>query len=182
MSNSVSNVEAGPVPDARRSFGDGRSGLVVAALLVVLGLFLVYGTVTMEVPDTATAPGPQVFPAIVAGLCFVIAILVAAQLVRTPETVDLGVDEQGRPNTGTLSNWKSVGITVGSVALFIALLNPLGWVLAGALLFWGVSVGLGGTRYVFDAAVALLVSSVIQLAFSGGLGLTLPGGVLAQVF
>jgi putative tricarboxylic transport membrane protein len=66
--------------------------------------------------------------------------------------------------------------------VFIALLDPLGWVLAGAILFWGVSVGLGGRRYVFDAAVALLVSSAVQIAFSAGLGLTLPGGVLAQIF
>ena len=173
---------AAPAPATERTFFTGRSGLVVALLLVVLGLFLVYGTVTMTVPDTATSPGPQVFPAIIAGLCFVIAFLVAVQLVRTPERVDLGVDESGAPNTGTLSNWKAVGITVGTIALFIALLNPLGWVLAGALLFWGVSIGLGGTRYVFDGAVALLVSSAIQIIFSGGLGLTLPGGILAAVF
>ena len=60
--------------------------------------------------------------------------------------------------------------------------RSLGWVLAGALLFWGVSIGLGSRRYVFDAAIALLVSSAVQIAFSAGLGLTLPGGILAEVF
>ena len=79
-------------------------------------------------------------------------------------------------------NFGLLMLTVGTVALFIALLEPLGWVLAGAFLFWGVSIGLGGRRYVFDAAVALLVSSAVQLVFSGGLGLTLPGGILAAVF
>lgn len=182
MSESVSTTRVESPPDVDRGFLHGRSGLVVSGLLVALGLFLVYGTVTMDVPDTATSPGPQVFPAIIAGLCFVIAVLVAAQLLRTPDEVDLGVDETGAPNTGTLSNWRSVGITVGSIVLFIALLNPLGWVLAGAVLFWGVSIGLGGTRYVFDAGVALVMSSVVQLVFSGGLGLTLPGGILAAVF
>ncbi|OAK54618.1 tripartite tricarboxylate transporter TctB family protein [Rhodococcus sp. Eu-32] len=168
--------------DVRRSFWTGRSGLVVPALLVALGLFLVYGTVTMEVPPTATSPGPQVFPAIVAGGCFVVAALVALQILLRPEVVERGVDDDGRPVTGPVSNWRTLGITVGSVALFIALLDPLGWVLAGALLFWGVSIGLGSRRYVFDGAIALLVSSAVQIAFSAGLGLTLPGGLLAQVF
>lgn len=49
-------------------------------------------------------------------------------------------------------------------------------------MFWGVSIGLGSRRYVFDAAIALLVSSAVQIAFSAGLGLTLPGGILAEVF
>lgn len=166
----------------RPSFWTGRSGLVVPALLVALGLFLVYGTVTMDVPDTATSPGPQVFPSLVAGGCFVIAALITVQLLRRPETIDRGVDENGEPRAGFVSNWRTLGITVGSVAVFIALLDPLGWVLAGALLFWGVSIGLGSRRFVFDAAVALLVASAVQIAFSAGLGLTLPGGILAQVF
>ncbi|SNS36579.1 tripartite tricarboxylate transporter TctB family protein [Rhodococcoides kyotonense] len=165
-----------------RSFWTGRSGLIVPALLVALGVFLVYGTVTMDVPATATSPGPQVFPSIVAGGCFIVAILVTGQLLMKPDIVDRGTDEDGTPNTGTVSNWRTLGITVGSVALFIVLLDPLGWVLAGALLFWGVSIGLGSRRYVFDGAIALLVSSAVQLAFSAGLGLTLPGGLLAQVF
>lgn len=164
------------------SFWTGRSGLVVPALLVALGVFLVYGTVTMTVPETATSPGPQVFPSMVAAGCFIIAILVTVQLLLKPDVVDLGVDEDGAVRTGSLSNWRTTAITVGSVALFIALLSPLGWVLAGAILFWGVSIGLGSRRYVFDAAIALLVSSAVQMAFSAGLGLTLPGGILAEVF
>ncbi|OZF55713.1 hypothetical protein CH293_05095 [Rhodococcus sp. 14-2470-1b] len=168
--------------EASRSFWVGRSGLIVPALLVALGIFLVYGTITMDVPATATSPGPQVFPSIVAVGCFVVALLVTIQLLVKPDEIDRGVDDDGRALTGTVSNWRTLAITVGSVALFIVLLNPLGWVLAGALLFWGVSIGLGGRRYVFDAAVALLVSSAVQLAFSAGLGLTLPGGVLAQIF
>ena len=165
-----------------RSFWTGRSGLIVPALLVALGAFLVYGTITMNVPPTATSPGPQVFPAIVAGGCFVVAVLVTIQLMMKPDVIDRGVDDDGAPHTGTVSNWRTLSITVGTVAAFIALLEPLGWVLAGALLFWGVSIGLGGRRYVFDAAVALLVSSAVQIVFSAGLGLTLPGGVLAQIF
>ncbi|MCC8929995.1 tripartite tricarboxylate transporter TctB family protein [Rhodococcus sp. I2R] len=180
--SSADNDPVSPSRTPEASFWTGRSGLVVPALLVALGLFLVYGTVTMTVPETATSPGPQVFPSIVAGGCFIIAILVTIQLLLKPDVIDRGVDENGVVHTGSVSNWRTTGITVASVAVFIALLDPLGWVLAGALLFWGVSIGLGSRRYVFDAAIALLVSSAVQIAFSAGLGLTLPGGILAEVF
>jgi putative tricarboxylic transport membrane protein len=69
-----------------------------------------------------------------------------------------------------------------SLVLFIALLRPAGWILAAALLFWGVSYALGARRPIFDASVALVMSSLIQLIFGAGLGLNLPAGFLEGVF
>jgi putative tricarboxylic transport membrane protein len=71
---------------------------------------------------------------------------------------------------------------LGSLVAFIVLLRPLGWILAAAMLFWGVAYALGSRRPVFDISVALVVSSVIQLAFGYALGLNLPAGFLAGVF
>ena len=69
-----------------------------------------------------------------------------------------------------------------SLVLFIALLRPAGWIIAAALLFWGVSYALGARRPIFDASVALVMSSLIQLIFGAGLGLNLPAGFLEGVF
>ncbi|NJQ07312.1 tripartite tricarboxylate transporter TctB family protein [Streptomyces lonarensis] len=80
------------------------------------------------------------------------------------------------------SNRPAVLGLVGTVIVFIALLVPLGWIIAGALLFWGVARTLGSRRPVFDIFVAVAMSSSIQLAFSAGLGLNLPPGILAGVF
>ena len=113
--SSADNDPVSPSRTPEASFWTGRSGLVVPALLVALGLFLVYGTVTMTVPETATSPGPQVFPSIVAGGCFIIAILVTIQLLLKPDVIDRGVDENGVVHTGSVSNWRTTGITVASV-------------------------------------------------------------------
>ena len=61
------------------------------------------------------------------------------------------------------------------------LLRPAGWIIAAAVLFWGVAYALGSRRPVFDISVALVMSSVIQLTFGALLGLNLPAGFLAGV-
>ena len=45
------------------------------------------------------------------------------------------------------------------------LLDPVGWIIAAAVLFWGVAYALGSRRPVFDIGVRLVMSSVIQLIF-----------------
>ncbi|GAB2926873.1 tripartite tricarboxylate transporter TctB family protein [Streptomyces mayteni] len=80
------------------------------------------------------------------------------------------------------SNRLAVAGVVGTVVAFIVLLDPLGWLLSGTLLFWGVARALGSRRTVFDVFLSLAVSSIVQLAFSAGLGLNLPPGILAGVF
>jgi len=80
------------------------------------------------------------------------------------------------------SDWRALGTVLVSLVLFIVLLRPAGWIIAAALLFWGVSYALGARRPIFDASVALVMSSLIQLIFGAGLGLNLPAGFLEGVF
>ncbi|WP_197073546.1 tripartite tricarboxylate transporter TctB family protein [Frigoribacterium sp. MEB024] len=172
-----------------------RTGLIVPGLMLVIGLALVVGTVTMRVPDTATSPGPQVFPAIVAALVLVVAVLLAIDVLRRPEaaTVEIAqpaapgdvddLDLDGEPvERRPTSNHRALLGALGTVVVFIAALTPLGWLLAGAVLFWGIARALGSQRPVFDVFLALAISSIVQLAFSAGLGLNLPPGILEGIF
>ena len=68
------------------------------------------------------------------------------------------------------SDWRALGIVLGSLVACIALLVPAGWIIAAAVLFWGVSYALGSRRPVFDLSVALVMSSLIQLIFGALLG------------
>lgn len=86
-------------------------------------------------------------------------------------------DEDSR--SGAPTDWRSVALVAGTFAVFIAVLVPLGWLVAGTWLFWGTAQSLGSRRRLFDLGVALAVASVVQLAFGAGLGLNLPAGVLA---
>lgn len=156
----------------------GSSALIIPALLLALGVFLIYGIVDMEVADDSEIFGPKAFPAIAAGCCFVIAALTAVSILRKPEVPEPLTDEQGRPIRGPASNWRAAGITIGSFVAFAVLLIPAGWIIAGAVVFWGVTVGLGSTKYVMNLLIGLALSSIVQLVFAGLLGLTLPPGVM----
>jgi putative tricarboxylic transport membrane protein len=79
------------------------------------------------------------------------------------------------------SDWRAMGIVLVSLVACIALLIPAGWIIAAAVLFWGVCYALGSRRPVFDVSVALVMSSLIQLIFGALLGLNLPAGFLAGV-
>ncbi|MGS2591511.1 tripartite tricarboxylate transporter TctB family protein [Streptomyces hebeiensis] len=203
-----------PVPDTGpAAFLRRRTGLIVPLLLLVTGVVLGAGTLTMEVPANVASPGPRMFPTVVAVACVVFAVLLGVDVVRRPEPEQVAAPANGTPPTGTdtaaeatgtavstaaadttgsdaddavdpgrvrSNRWAVLGL-VGTIAAFIALLVPLGWLLSGALLFWGVARALGSRRPVFDAFLSIAISSTVQLAFSAGLGLSLPPGILAGV-
>ena len=184
----------------------GLAELVVPAILVALAVFLIVGTVNMVQPSSVQRPGPTFFPIIVIALLLIMAVLSTVQILRAARHAgaasdgDLGgamaVDLDGDPveeippdpppgrapwPAGAVSDWRAVLTVLASLVAFIVLLRPLGWILAAALLFWGVAYALGSRRPAFDISVALVMSSAVQLAFGYALGLNLPAGFLAGV-
>lgn len=179
MSNNDVAVAAPQTAPGHR-FWAGRSALIMPVLLVVLGIFLIAGINDMEVSGEATLFGPQAFPWITAGGCFIVAILLTISILRNPEIPEPheGPDGQHTANLG--SNWTAVAITLGSFIAFAVLLQPAGWIISAALVFWGLTVGLGSTRYVLNLLIGLAASSIMQLVFAGMLGLNLPAGVMGM--
>ncbi|MFE3736825.1 tripartite tricarboxylate transporter TctB family protein [Streptomyces sp. NPDC059134] len=221
----------GPADTGPAAFLRRRTGLIIPLLLLVTGVVLGAGTLTMEVPANVASPGPQMFPTVVAVGCLVFAVLLGVDVLRRPEpervaapadpgaaqtaddTASTGTASDDTASTGTASadtpsadtaptvsalsggatagdtdgavrtrsNHRALAGLVGTIAAFIALLVPLGWLLSGALLFWGVARALGSRRPVFDLFLSIAISSTVQLAFSAGLGLNLPPGILAGV-
>ncbi|WP_424465778.1 tripartite tricarboxylate transporter TctB family protein [Pseudoclavibacter helvolus] len=194
----------------KRSWWHGRSELGVAAFVFLLAVVFTIGTVTMEVPATAGVPGPQFFPTIVVILLFVVSIALAITVIRKParddedeadqmleispelledigqidttseiRVVTAAAGEERKKRTGT--DWKTLAIVFAALAGTALLLEPLGWIITAAALFWVVAYALGSKRHLFDIGVAFLFSSLVQLSFSAGLGLTLPSGILSGV-
>ncbi|MDA0566952.1 tripartite tricarboxylate transporter TctB family protein [Streptomonospora sp. S1-112] len=189
-------------PAARPSWWRGRSEVFVGLLVIGVAVVMAVQTAGMHVPDTSTGPGPQLFPWLVSGLMLVLGAALVVQVVRTP-AADPDADSGPRPGgagadaadadggaagaagragrRAPQTDWRTVATVLGSVAAFALLLHPLGWLLSGALLFFGVAWAFGGRRPLYEAAVALVYSSVVQLAFVGGLGLNLPSGILGGI-
>lgn len=171
----------------------GRSGLLLALIMAAFSTYLLIGILTMEVPEGADAPGPQFFPTLLMIAGYVLAVLLAVSYIRTPEPAvpatfaaddDVSPEERAAAEEAaaktyrTFSDWYSVGWAVGGFLAFALLLEVLGWILSGALLFWAVAHGIGSRRPVFDLSLGLVLSSLIYLAFAVGLGLNLPSGIL----
>lgn len=207
MSGIIGIVRHADRTDYRDGWWRRRTGLVVPAVLFAVAIALAIGTATMVVPSTATPPGPQVFPAIVAVAVFVMAVLLTIDVLRKPEPavvalvrtaseiaederdaadraaigIDIGETEAPEPEVRPRSNRLALGGAIGTVVVFIAALQPLGWIISAAFLFWGVARSLGSRRPVFDIFVAFAISSIVQLVFSGLLELNLAPGILAGV-
>lgn len=186
----------------------GRSELIVVAGVLVLAVLLTIGTATMQVPEGTAFPGPQFFPIIVTVFLYGIAIALAVEVLVSPqrahaagETTELSTDmledlgaidetseirviapEQAAAEQveipPTRMDWKTIGITLAAIALFIVILQPVGWLISAAVLFWALSWAFGSTRPVFDIGVSVIASSIIQIAFGAGLGLSLPAGIM----
>lgn len=174
---------AATVLETRSGRGTGRSGLVLAGLVLAFGVYLTVGIVTMTVPASAESPGPTFFPTLLAVGCYVLAALLVVHYVRHPEAHSEadGVETvDDRPHR-TVTDWRTLGLVMAGFLAFALLLNPLGWILSAALMFWTIATAMGSRSRVKDIGIALVLSCAVQVAFSAGLGLHLPAGILDGV-
>ncbi|MDQ1075672.1 MULTISPECIES: tripartite tricarboxylate transporter TctB family protein [Microbacterium] len=183
----------------------GRSELVVVAGVFVLAGFMTYGTATMQVPADVAFPGPQFFPMLVSCFLWLAGIGLLIEVLRTSRRAHVADDPVEISNemledlgaidaTGEIRivspedvastakpaavDWRTLGVTVAALAGFIVVLPVLGWILSAAALFWAISWAFGSRRPLLDIGVSVIVSSLVQLAFGAGLGLSLPAGIL----
>lgn len=156
--------------------GGRRTTLATAALLAAFMTYLAVGIATMDIPSAAKWPDARFFPTVVCVAGYCVSALLAFQAWRSaPSSTPFDRETHDRRQS---PRWRSVVMAIATFVAFAATLEPAGWLLAGTLLFWGIAVSLGSRRFLFDAAVAAVVSSSVQLAFSAGLGLHLPVGIL----
>ena len=145
---------------------------VLAAFILLLGVFVAVETATLRTGPGYAAIGPKLFPWLVAaGLSLVgIALLYEARAgaVAQPAGFDLDL-----PPT--------LAVTVGLV-LQMVLMRPAGFVIATTVLFVAVAHALGSRRILVNAAVGLVLCAFTYVAFTRGLGLVLPAGMLGALF
>ncbi|MCX2731461.1 tripartite tricarboxylate transporter TctB family protein [Saccharopolyspora sp. NFXS83] len=155
----------------------GASGAdrLLAGLVLVIGAFLVLQGLRLPLPLNVGYLGPQWFPIAVGVLLIVLAGALVVQAARKPAAPP--AEDAETPG----GDWRAFGIVVATLAAHLAVLVLLGWIPAGAVLFWGVARALGSSRALFDLGVAVVFSCTVQFAFTAGLGIALPIGLLAEV-
>lgn len=188
---------AGPATPTARGFWHGRSGIVIAVVLAAFSTYLLVGIFDMDVPSGAAFPGPTFFPALIVAAGYLLSVLLAVFTIKNPDPpkpphyefeedldpdVRAAAEKAAARKYATYSDWSSVVVAISSFLLFALLMEPLGWIIAAAVLFWGMARAMGSRRPLFDISLALVVASLIQLAFGAALGLNLPAGILGGVF
>jgi putative tricarboxylic transport membrane protein len=149
-----------------------RLGEAVLAVFVLgLGLFVAVETAMLRTGPGYAAIGPKLFPWLVAaGLLLVGAALLyeaRAGAVAHPAGFDLDLPP-------------ALMVTAGLVLQMI-LMRPAGFVIASAVLFVAITYAFGSRRVALNAAVGLVLCTATYVAFTRGLGLVLPAGVLGTL-
>jgi len=164
--------------EASSSRPAGRSELGLAALLLTLGLFVLVETSRIDIPANANSIGPRFFPTLVGGLLCLIGSWLSVDVLRggrgdmeAAEDIDLS----------RTSDWRTLGLLSAVFLAHAALLQVLGFAVAGTLLFFGVGAVLGSRRWARDLAIATVLATGVYVVFGRLLGVGLPAGLLEGV-
>jgi putative tricarboxylic transport membrane protein len=161
------------------SFLKGRAELSVPLLLAVVGVVLAVDAAGLPSVTAAADPiGSRPVPFMVSALLLVCAALLVADILRGGRgEVEGGEDiDLSHP-----SDWRTVGLLLAAFVANIVLIDRAGWVISGAILFWGSCFALGSRRYFRDAAIATTLAVGTFYGFYLGLGIKLPAGILQGV-
>jgi putative tricarboxylic transport membrane protein len=144
---------------------------VLAAFVLALGVFIAGETAMLRGGPGYAAIGPKLFPWLVAaGL-----LLVGVALLY-----EASVGAVAQPTGFQLDLPPALAVTAGLV-LQMVLMKPAGFVIASAGLFVAVAYAFGSRRLALNAAVGLMLCVITYTAFTHGLGLVLPAGVLGAL-
>jgi putative tricarboxylic transport membrane protein len=165
--------------DTRPPEGRDRAQYGVCAFLALLGTAVIVDGLGVPHVTSGTDPvGPRTVPLIL-GVLLVVAAAVYA--------VDVARGGRGEPEAGEdvdlsqRSDWRTVLLLTGVFVANALLIEPLGWVISGTLLFWGTAFALGNRHYVRNLLIAVTLSLTTFYAFAIGLGVNLPAGVLQGI-
>ncbi|MEU2263389.1 tripartite tricarboxylate transporter TctB family protein [Streptomyces sp. NPDC019645] len=168
-----------PAAPAGRSWLRDHSELGVSLLLVVIGVLVLTDALTMPLDLAQRGPvGPRTVPLVVGTGLLVTAALLAVDVLRggrgeagTGEDIDLA--EPADRRTVLLL----AGVFLGNAVL----IEPLGFPVSGALLFWGSAYALGSRHPRRDPLIAAVLSLATFHVFNNLLGVPLPGGPMMGV-
>nr|WP_233521430.1 tripartite tricarboxylate transporter TctB family protein [Streptomyces triticagri] len=156
-----------------------HSELGVCVLLLALGVLVLTDALTMDVDISQRGPvGPRTVPIAIGIGLLLIAALLAVDVLRGGR----GEAEGGEDiDLAEPADWRTVLLLAGVFLATAVLIDPLGFPVAGALLFWGAAFALGSRRLDRDPLIAAVLSVATYGLFNNLLGVPLPGGPLMGV-
>jgi putative tricarboxylic transport membrane protein len=150
-----------------------KGELVFTSFLFATSIVVLVDTTNMVESNAVGFVGPKVFAYMVGILLFVLSGIQLLAVIRgsrgEPEGIEAGV-------LASSPNWKALGFVGGGLVAYALLLEVLGFLVMGPLLYFAVAKAVGAKRNLLLAAVAVAVSVVVYVGFTQGLQLYLPLG------
>ncbi|GAA2490224.1 tripartite tricarboxylate transporter TctB family protein [Terrabacter carboxydivorans] len=159
--------------------GGDRAQYGMCAALAGLGIILLVNSAQLApVASTNDSLGPKVIPTVLGILLLITSVFYAVDIHRG----GVGAADEGEDvDLSAKADWKTVGLLVVIFAASAAFMEPLGWVIAGTLLFSGSAYALGNRHVIRGLLVGLAISLATFYAFAIGLGVNLPAGILQGI-
>ncbi|TFC49271.1 tripartite tricarboxylate transporter TctB family protein [Cryobacterium sp. TMT1-21] len=157
----------------------GRSELGVAALLGALAAVVAVDAANIRHTAVSTGVmGPQVVPFLIAAGLALCAIALTVNVLRGGH----GHPEEGEDiDLTTGAHWPTL-LGLGALILAAAFtMEPLGFVITSAILFYGSTLLLGSRHYVWGLLIGIALAVATFYGFVLGLGIPLPAGLLTGI-
>ena len=156
-----------------------RAQFGVCAALALLGVVVIIDASRIGAATSSNDPvGPKALPFVIGAALILISVLYAIDVARG----GVGEAEGGEDvELGAPADWRTVGILAGAFVVNALLIERLGWVISGALLFAMSAYALGNRHHVRGLAIGIAMSLSTFYAFAIGLGVSLPAGILQGI-
>ncbi|GAB3995425.1 tripartite tricarboxylate transporter TctB family protein [Glycomyces albus] len=157
--------------------GPDRAQYWVCGFLALLGGLVIFDAATMDGFTASNDPiGPEPVPIILGAALIALAALYAIDTARGGR----GAVEDGESGADGF-DWRTVGLLCAVFVGNALLIDRLGWVISGSLLFYSAALVLGSRRYFWALVAAVTLALTTFYGFAIGLGVGLPAGILQGI-
>jgi putative tricarboxylic transport membrane protein len=156
-----------------------RAQYGVCGFLAVVGALVIVDAARLQHIANSNDPiGPKPVPIVLGVLLLVVAALYAVDVARG----GTGAAEEGEDVDVTSPvDWRTVLLLIAAFVVNLVLIEPLGWVISGTVLFWGSAFALGSRHHIRNLVIAVALALITFYAFAIGLGVNLPAGILQGI-
>lgn len=153
---------------------------IIAIVLGVFAIWYLYEAYQIRVFPLPRPVDSDLYPKVLGFLMLGLAVLLffvrEAVDEAAMETAPAAADEPAAPFW--YRPWTRVVVTAVAVAVYAAMLRPLGFVLASVLLVGGLTVYYGYRNHLVTLAVAIAIPLIFYLVLTRLMTINLPAGIL----
>jgi putative tricarboxylic transport membrane protein len=162
-------------PERRVNIGE----MLLALWAVLFGILIVWQTTLVRLTPAYSKVGPRVIPYIVGAGMIVVGVWLAYEALTG--RMSLGTTESEDADPALPTDWRTVGLLALALLVYLLLIERAGFIIASATLFVMAAFAMGSRRLARDIAIGIVMSTVLYVVFSRGLGLSLPAGILEGI-